>query len=146
MKTAPDEFSEKIMNKPIEGFTEDNSNTKDEYNLRSFLSILSDKNELLVIDKKIKAKFQLASIVAKFDKKEAILFTDVENKKFKVVANILGTRNRFYYGIKANTCNNNKIDFSNLSNINKESYPVKTSLDAPFYKNNSNNLFDLPII
>ncbi|MGN6822458.1 MAG: UbiD family decarboxylase [Candidatus Nitrosocosmicus sp.] len=146
MKTAPDELSEKIINKPREEFTEDNSNIKDEYNLRSFLSILSDKNELLVIDKKIKAKFQLASIVAKFDKKEAILFTDVENKKFKVVANILGTRNRFYYGIKTNTCNNNKIDFSNLSNINKESYPVKSSLDAPFYKNNSNNLFDLPII
>ncbi|HEX5519230.1 MAG TPA: hypothetical protein VFX18_02215, partial [Candidatus Nitrosocosmicus sp.] len=84
MRTAPDEFSEKIMNKPREESTEDNSNIKDEYNLRSFLSILSDKNELLVIDKKIKAKFQLASIVAKFDKKEAILFTDVENKKFKV--------------------------------------------------------------
>ena len=47
-------------------------------------------------------KFQLASIVGKFDKKEAILFTNVEGSKFKVASNILGTRNRFFYGIKTN--------------------------------------------
>ena len=39
-----------------------------------------------------------------------------------------------------------KIDFPNFANINKESYPIKVSSEAPFYKNNSKNLFDLPII
>jgi 2,5-furandicarboxylate decarboxylase 1 len=117
----------------------------DEHNLRTFLSILEHKNELIIIDKKVNKKFQLASIVGKLDKKEAILFTNVEGSKFKVAANILGTRNRFFYGIKTNR-KDGKIDFSNLANINKESYPIRISSEAPFYKNNSKNLFDLPII
>jgi 2,5-furandicarboxylate decarboxylase 1 len=122
----------------------DNKNNND-YNLRDFLSILEDKNELLIIDKKVNKKFQLASIVGKLDKKEAILFTNVEGSKFKVVSNILGTRNRFFYGIKTNS-DHDKIDFSNFAAINKENYPIKISSDAPFYKNSSKNLFDLPII
>ncbi len=122
----------------------DNKNNND-YNLRDFLSILENKNELLIIDKKVNKKFQLASIVGKLDKKEAILFTNVEGSKFKVVSNILGTRNRFFYGIKTNS-DHGKIDFSNFAAINKENYPIKISSDAPFYKNSSKNLFDLPII
>jgi 2,5-furandicarboxylate decarboxylase 1 len=122
----------------------DNKNNND-YNLRDFLSILEEKNELLIIDKKVNKKFQLASIVGKLDKKEAILFTNVEGSKFKVVSNILGTRNRFFYGIKTNS-DHGKIDFSNFAAINKENYPIKISSDAPFYKNSSKNLFDLPII
>jgi 2,5-furandicarboxylate decarboxylase 1 len=122
----------------------DNKNNND-YNLRDFLSVLENKNELLIIDKKVNKKFQLASIVGKLDKKKAILFTNVEGSNFKVVSNILGTRNRFFYGIKTNS-DDGKIDFSNFAAINKENYPTKISSDAPFYKNSSKNLFDLPII
>ncbi len=126
-------------------FTYNDNKNNNDYNLRDFLSILENKNELLIIDKKVNKKFQLASIVGKLDKKEAILFTNVEGSKFKVVSNILGTRNRFFYGIKTNS-DNGKIDFSNFASINKENYPIKISSDAPFYKNSSKNLFDLPII
>jgi 2,5-furandicarboxylate decarboxylase 1 len=122
-----------------------NEKNTDKYDLRGFISILKDKKELLTIDKKVKRKFQLAAIVGKLDKKEAILFTNVEDSKFKVVSNILGTRKRFFYGLKTSS-ENSKIDFSNFANINKENYPVKTSSDAPFYKNSSQNLLDLPII
>lgn len=126
-------------------FAENNDKNTNDYNLRDFLSILEEKDELLIIDKKVNKKFQLAAIVGKLDKKEAILFTNVEDSKFKVVSNILGTRNRFFYGIKTNY-GSDKIDFSNFANINKENYPIKISSDAPFYKNSSKNLFDLPII
>jgi 2,5-furandicarboxylate decarboxylase 1 len=122
-----------------------NEKNTDKYDLRGFISILKDKKELLTIDKKVKRKFQLAAIVGKLDKKEAILFTNVEDSKFKVVSNILGTRKRFFYGLKTSS-ENSKIDFSNFANINKENYPAKTSSDAPFYKNSSQNLLDLPII
>jgi len=125
--------------------TDNNDKNTKEPSLRQFLSILQDNNELLTIDKKVSKKFQLAAIVGKLDKKEAVLFTNVEDSKFKVVSNILGTRNRFFYGFNTND-GNGKIDFSNFANINKESYPIKISSDAPFYKNNSNDLFDLPII
>jgi UbiD family decarboxylase len=124
---------------------DNNSKDMEEYSLRKFLSILQDNNELLIIDKKVNKKFQLAAIVGKLDKKEAVLFTNIEDSKFKVVSNILGTRNRFFYGFKTNGANS-KIDFSNFANINKGNYPIKISSGAPFYKNNSKNLFDLPII
>jgi len=123
----------------------DDDDKKEETNLRQFLSILKDKNELLIIDKRINKKFQLASIVGKFDKKEAILFTNVEDSKFKVVSNILGTRDRFYYGIQSDK-EKNKTEFSHFTSINKDSYPTKISSDAPFYKNNTKDLFNLPII
>ena len=134
-----------IKDKRRKYFTENNDKKITDYNLRDFLSILENQNELLIIDKKVNKKFQLASIVGKLDKREAILFTNVEDSKFKVVSNILGTRKRFFYGIKPNY-GNNKIDFSSLSNINKENYPIKISSEAPFYKNSSKNLFNLPII
>jgi 2,5-furandicarboxylate decarboxylase 1 len=136
---------ETINNKRAKIFAFNEDKYINDYSLRDFLSILEDKNELLVINKKVNKKFQLASIVGKLDKKEAILFTNVEGSKFKVVSNILGTRKRFFYGIKTNSING-KIDFSNFASINKENYPTKISLDAPFYKNSSKNLFDLPII
>jgi anhydromevalonate phosphate decarboxylase len=134
-----------INNKRRKIFTINEDKNRNDYNLRDFLSILEEKNELLVIDKKVNKKFQLASIVGKLDKKEAILFTNVEDSKFKVVSNILGTRKRFFYGLKTNSPNG-KIDFSNFASINKENYPIKISSDAPFYKNSSKNLCDLPII
>ena len=136
---------EKTSNKRSSIAIDANEKNADKYDLRGFLSILKDKKELLTIDKKVKRKFQLAAIVGKLDKKEAILFTNVEDSKFKVVSNILGTRKRFFYGLKTNS-ENSKIDFSNFANINKENYPVKISPDAPFYKNSSQNLLDLPII
>jgi 2,5-furandicarboxylate decarboxylase 1 len=137
--------SEKTGNKTRSITIDGNEKVTNKYDLRGFLSILRDKNELLIIDKKVKRKFQLAAIVGKLDKKEAILFTNVEDSKFKVVSNVLGTRKRFFYDFKTNS-ENSKIDFSNFTNISKESYPVKISSDAPFYKNSSQNLFDLPII
>src|SRR6185437_13280572 len=112
-----------------------NDNDNDEISLRQFLSILKDKNELLIIEKKIKKKFQLASIVGKFDKREAILFTNIEDSKFKVASNILGTRERFYYGIQPDK-EKKRTEFSNFSSINKENYPTRISSDAHFYKNN----------
>lgn len=116
-----------------------------EYDLRSFLSILEEKNELVTINKKVKKKFELAAIVSKFDKKEALLFTNVDESKFKVVSNILGTRERFFYSFKSSDANN-KIDFSKLSTIGKEYYPKDITYDAPFYKNSTKNLYDLPIV
>ena len=59
------------------------------------------------------------------------MFTNVDESKFKVVSNILGTRERFFYGIESSTptC---KIDLSNLGNIGSEYYPKEFSNDALF--------------
>src|ERR1044072_1847817 len=124
--------------------TED-SELKNEYDLRSFLSYLENRGELITIQKKVKKKFELAAIISKFDKKEAVMFTNVDESKFKVVSNILGTRERFFYGIES-SAPNSKIDLSNLGNIGSEYYPMELSNDALFHNNSTRNLYDLPII
>jgi len=132
--------------KKVENITiKEDSELKHEYDLRSFLSYLEKKGELITIHKKVKKKFELAAIISKFDKKEAVMFTNVDESKFKVVSNILGTRERFFYGIESSGPIN-KIDLSNLGNIGPEYYPKEFSNDAPFYSNSTKNLYDLPIV
>ena len=94
----------------------DDSELKHEYDLRSFLSNLEKRGELITIHKKVKKKFELAAIISKFDKKEAVMFTNVDESKFKVVSNILGTRERFFYGTES-LSPSSKIDLSNSGNI-----------------------------
>jgi len=132
--------------KKVENITiKEDSELKHEYDLRSFLSYLEKMGELITIHKKVKKKFELAAIISKFDKKEAVMFTNVDESKFKVVSNILGTRERFFYGIESSGPIN-KIDLSNLGNIGPEYYPKEFSNDAPFYSNSTKNLYDLPIV
>jgi len=132
--------------KKVENITiKEDSELKHEYDLRSFLSYLEKRGELITIHKKVKKKFELAGIISKFDKKEAVMFTNVDESKFKVVSNILGTRERFFYGIESSGPIN-KIDLSNLGNIGPEYYPKEFSNDAPFYSNSTKNLYDLPIV
>jgi 2,5-furandicarboxylate decarboxylase 1 len=119
------------------------SNKQDDVDLRSYISLLKDKNELIVISKKVSKEFQLAAIVSKFDKKQAVLFTNIKDSKFKVISNLLGTRQRFFYGIQSSLDN---MDFSSLGTIGKEHFPKEILSDAPFYNNSSKDLFDLPII
>src|SRR5687768_5404256 len=83
--------------KNVENSTrKEDSELKHEYDLRSFLSYLEKRGELITIHRKVKKKFELAAIISKFDKKEAVMFTNVDESKFKVVSNILGTRERFF--------------------------------------------------
>ena len=63
----------------------EDSELKHEYDLRSFLSNLEKRGEIITIHKKVKKKFELAAIISKFDKKEAVMFTNVDESKFKVV-------------------------------------------------------------
>jgi 2,5-furandicarboxylate decarboxylase 1 len=139
--------SSKSKQKNVENnIRKDDSELKHEYDLRSFLSNLEKRGELITIHKKVKKKFELAAIISKFDKKEAVMFTNVDESKFKVVSNILGTRERFFYGIESSTPTS-KIDLSNLGNIGSEYYPKEFSNDAALFNNNSTrNLYDLPII
>lgn len=111
--------------------------------LREFLQTLEEKDELVLINKKVKKKFELAAIVSKFDKKEALLFTNIDESKFRVASNLLGTRERFYQAINSS---NNEINISQLASIGTEYFPKKITSDAPFYSNSTRNLYDLPIV
>lgn len=131
--------SNSSKNKPYNGKDFDKGIGND---LRGFLQILSEKNELITINKKVKKKFELAAIVSKFDNKEALIFTNVDESKFRVACNLLGTRERFFLAVNST---NNQIDLSQLASIGTEYYPKDFSLEAPFNSNSTRNLYDLPI-
>ena len=130
-------YDSKSKQKNVENsIRKEDSGLKHEYDLRSFLSNLEKRGELITIHKKVKKKFELAAIISKFDKKEAVMFTNVDESKFKVVSNILGTRERFFYGIESSTPNC-KIDLSNLGNIRIRILPKEFSNDALFQNNST---------
>jgi UbiD family decarboxylase len=112
------------------------------YDMRSYLDILSKKNELAVVKKKVSTKFEIAAITAKMDGSKALLFENIKDSKFRVVSNLVGTRKRFAYAVGAPE---NKIHEKVISAINHASKP-KITKKPKFVENQSRDLFTLPIV
>jgi len=110
--------------------------------MRSYLELLSKKNELAVIKKRVSTKFEIAAVTAKMDGSKALLFENIRNSKFRVVTNLVGTRKRFAYAVGSNE---NKIHEKVISAIKHTSKP-KVIEKAKFLENQSRDLFALPII
>src|SRR5688572_9637176 len=119
--------------------------------LRGFLSVLEGEGELVRVKRDVSAQFELAVITAKVDGKQAVLFEKVHGSKISVAANICGTAKRFYLATAAtqNTASNNvkqAIHGRITEAISKLSEPAKAQGEAPFEKNSSKNLLDLPVV
>jgi UbiD family decarboxylase len=113
--------------------------------LRKFLDVLEENNELLRIKKKsVSPEFELAAVASKFDGKQALLFENVKNSKIRVASNITGSRKRFSLAIgsKNGEIHSQLLEATSCMSLPKQ-YKFK---DAPFNQNNSKNLMDLPIV
>ena len=131
MKTAIEESNEKRLYK--------NSN-----DFRGFLGILEREKDLIRINKTVNTKFEIAALVSKLEKKQAVLFENVEGSKISVACNVLGTRKRFSLAVGVD--DENAIHTHIIQSIAKATTPRRFSGDAPFYQNSSNDLKDLPVI
>ena len=125
---------------------------KTSHDFRGFLRLLEEKDQLVRVGKDVDARFELAAVSAKLDGKEAVLFSKVHGTKFHVASNVCGTPERFYLAIAGNDEMNSGQDVKRaihsritqcLSNL---SDPKASSGSAPFEKNTSRNLKDLPIV
>ena len=112
------------------------------YDMRSYLDLLSKKNELAVVKKKVSTKFEIAAITAKMDGSKALLFENIKDSKFRVVSNLVGTRKRFAYAVGSPE---NKIHEKVISAIKHASKPKITN-KPKFMENQSRDLFTLPIV
>jgi len=110
--------------------------------MRSYLDILSKKDELAIVKKKVSTKFEIAAVTAKMDGSKALLFENIKDSKFRVVSNLVGTRTRFAYAIGAPE---NKIHEKVISAIKHASKP-KITKKPKFIENQSRDLFTLPIV
>ena len=124
------------------------SKEKRQYNnndFRGFLSLLEKENDLIRINKTVSSKFEIAAVVSKLERKQAVLFEKIEGSEILVASNILGTRKRFSLalGVKDEKSIHDHI----VKSIAKASTPrIISSSDAPFYENSSDDLNDLPVI
>ena len=120
---------------------------------RGFLSLLDGERELAHVKKDVSAEYELAAVAAKLDGKQAVHFEKVGGSKISVVCNICGTSRRFYLAIagsqyKAGQGDDIKhaIHARITDALGRLSEPAKAQGEAPFEKNSSRNLFDLPIV
>lgn len=118
---------------------------------RSFLSLLEREGELVRVKKDVSAEFELAAVTAKMDGKQAVLFEKVRGSKIGVACNIVGTTKKFYLAVagtrKASQADVKKAIHARIMEaLSTLSEPAKIQSAAPFEKNSSRNLHDLPIV
>ena len=107
----------------------DNSNITNIHNdIREFIELLENEDEIIRIKKNVNSTFELPAIVSKLDGNKAVIFENVENKTIPVISNLIGTRKRFamamgskekndIHKIINNSINNRDIKVKTINNI-----------------------------
>ncbi|MDQ4050844.1 MAG: UbiD family decarboxylase [Thermoproteota archaeon] len=119
---------------------------------RSFMTMLENEDELVRIKKEVKAEYEIAAVTAKLDRKQAVLFENVNGSKNRVACNVLGTAKRFYLALRGIPKKSEEysikreVHSSVIEALNTLSEPVRTEGGALFEENSSRNLHDLPIV
>ncbi len=63
--------------------------------LRKYISQIKKNNELKTTKTKVSTKYEIAGITAKVDGSNAVLFENIKESNFRLIANLVGTRKRF---------------------------------------------------
>jgi len=119
---------------------------------RSFLSLLEAEGELVRVKQDVNPRFELAAVTAKLDGKQAVIFEKVQGSRIKVACNVVGTPRKFYHAVagarKAEQSQDVKraIHARITEALGSLSEPARVQSGAPFEKNSSANLNDLPIV
>jgi 2,5-furandicarboxylate decarboxylase 1 len=109
--------------------------------LRDFVTELDRIDELVKVKKVVDPKYEIAAIISKLENGKAVLFESVKNSKFKVVANILGTRERVAMAIGSSE---DDID-GRIAHAVSKPFVAKHLQTNPWLKT-SKNLFQIPIV
>ncbi len=110
--------------------------------LRNYISQIKKSKDLKIVRTKVSTKFEIAGITAKVDGSHAVLFENIKESNFRLVANLLGTRKRFALAVEDTEDN---IHEKVISAIKKAKQP-KIISSGKFMENKSKNLFSLPIV
>jgi UbiD family decarboxylase len=110
--------------------------------LRNYISQIKKINDLKTVKRKVSTKFEIAGITAKVDGSHAVLFENIKESNFHLVANLVGTRKRFALAVSGTE---NNIHAKIISAIKKAKHPRITP-SGKFLENKSKNLFSMPIV
>ncbi len=110
--------------------------------LRSFLFAINKLNELSVVKKKVSTEYEIAAVTAKIDGGKAVLFENIKESKFRLIANLVGTRKRFAKAVNSTESNIHQKIISAIEHAKKP----KITQNAKFMENRSKDLTILPIV
>ena len=110
--------------------------------LRGYIDQIAKSDELAVVKRKISTKYEIAAVTAKLEGSKAVLFENIKESKFWLVANLVGTRKRFALAVRARE---SKIHEKVILAIKNASKP-KTISEGKFMQNKSRDLLILPIV
>ena len=109
---------------------------------RSYLDQVKKLGQLSVVKRKVSTKYEIAAVTAKMDGGNAVLFDNIKESRMRLVANLVGNRQRFARAINAK---DSTIHEKVISAINHPKKPRIIS-GAKFFENSSRDLNDLPIV
>lgn len=120
--------------------------------LRSFLLMLQTQDELVRIKRHVNAKYEIAAVTARLDRKQAVLFEKVQGSKNRVVCNVIATPRRFWLALGGTSHKADEVDIKKnihariTKALNNLSEPARIQGGALFEENSSTSLYDLPIV
>lgn len=110
--------------------------------LRNYLELLKNINNLKIVKREVSPKYEIAALTAKVDGSYALLFEKIKGKKFKLVSNLIGTRERFALAVGGKDFN---IHEKVIQAIEHPKKPKKIS-KGQFMENQSSDISILPIV
>jgi len=110
--------------------------------LRNYISLIKKSGDLKTVKTPVSTKYEIAGITAKLDGSFAVLFENIRDSEFNLVANLVGTRKRFSQAIGNKET---KIHETVISAIKKAKKP-KVVPSGKFMENKSKNISSMPIV
>lgn len=110
--------------------------------LRNYLRLLKNINNLKIVKREVSPKYEIAALTAKVDGSYALLFEKIKGKKFKLVSNLIGTRERFALAVGGKDFN---IHEKVIQAIEHPKKPKKIP-KGQFMENQSSDISILPIV
>lgn len=110
--------------------------------IRTYIEQIKKACQLSIVRKKVSTKYEIAAITAKMDGSNALLFENIRESKMRLVANLVGTRQRF---AKAIGTSEKEIHSKIISAI-KNKKPPKITTEAKFFQNSTREISALPIV
>ncbi len=110
--------------------------------LREYLGMVENAGDLRRVKKPVSKKYEIAGVTAKLDGSHAVLFENVRGSRFRVIANLVGTRERFALAVGAGAASIHK---KMIAATRRPRIPG-AARTARFLENSSGDASILPVV
>lgn len=109
--------------------------------MREYIQHIDDAGQVSRIDKSVSVQYQIAALTAQAQGGNALLFENVQDSRYRVITNMVGTKDRF---ARALGCEPGAIHDTMLAAIESPRPPTVSS--AKFMQNHDKSMGGLPVV